>query len=453
MSVATAPTFDALELPLHPPLPGLSRPATTVVVLSGDPSSDICLSTLVQLGDVAGPLDQVLLVAPAAQAADVARELPWVTVVDAHPDSTKVWLKPVLDSVHTSSVVVVRAAVCAVGPWIDEVVGALGDSGSIVVAPMTNLGNSEMLLDIGLRAIERAAGLRARALHLQAVTARSTVAVADLGAFCAAAHVDVWRNAAALSLESLDDVWSSLIRVAQPCVVQSAYLCQLGDAQWNPDGLDWDRVSEQSTAAIRRWLQRWLSPAVVGVSHPSAEVREVLAAEGWTIEELDPSTSLVDQIDAIEQRGATRPTLVVVGDNGAPQLALLDVATIHVGTVDHEVAVDRQVADAAGVRLALADLDENASFGTAMVACRAALDDSDLRRAIESVDLARTWRPEAPQVLNALAVCAVVMGRIDEAQNLVIRALQQAPDFNAAIDNAVALGLIEPTTNDEGTQL
>jgi hypothetical protein len=451
MSVLTAPTFNALNLAPYPPVPGLNRAAVTVVVLTRDTLSEISLATFNTLSTALGPFDRLICVGPVAIS---HAELAWVESVVADPDSPASWLPGVLADLDTSLLCAISAEVCPVGPWLDQLVYTLGDRRDLAVSPLTNLGSNDLLIDIGLSAVERAAGLRARTLHLAAVTPIEARPTSCIGLHGVLAHTSLWAEVA--SARSNDELVTMVSAGASTTVAESAFLCQVGDAEWLDDGLDWNRIEAQTQQAIRRWEQRWLEPGRALVDPSVLGASDRLIELGWDVVELDLRRSCVDQLDDFEIAEQTRPTLVLVGSSWVPQLDLVDVATIRVapGLVFEQPSTvfadaDSVVEQLDQIEAALELLDTNASFGTALQACRVALEQGDLRVAFDALHEARQWHHDAPQVLNALAVGAVLMERNDEAAQLVTNALVAAPDFRPAIDNAIALGLLSTDGVDE----
>jgi hypothetical protein len=445
MSVLIAPTFNALNLAPYPAVPGIDRAAVTVVVLTRDTLSEISLATFNTLSRGLGPFDRLICVGPVAIS---HAELAWVESVVANPDDPASWLPRVLADLDTSLLCLMQAEVCPVGPWLDQLAHTLGERRHLAVSPLTNLGAEELLIDIALSGVERAAGLQARTLHLAAVTPISARPVASIGLHAVLAHTSLWADVALA--RSNDELVTLMSARAHGAVAESAFLCQTGDAEWLDDGLDWNRIEVQTHQAIRRWEQRWLEPGCALVDPSIVGAAGCLAELGWDSVDLDVQRSCVDQLDDFETAEQTRPTLLLVGASWVPQLDLVDVAVVRVapGLVFEQPSTVFADADATVEQLdqieaSLEALDTKVSFGTALQACRVALGQGDLRVAFDALHEARQWHHDAPQVLNALAVGAVLMERHDEAVQLVTSALVAAPDFRPAVDNAIALGLIE----------
>jgi hypothetical protein len=427
VSVLSAPEFSALALPTNPPPPGQGRAGTTVVVLGLDEASADQALTL--LSRWTGPLDRIVVVSQRHVRTVGDPDEHWcVDEIIADPAIPASWIS-VLD-LETDTVVVVSSATLPVGPWMEPLLSTLAEQPEQIVQPVGNFGHDDQVIDIELDPTERTLGLQVRAWFLagQALDAHSAK---HIGTSAFALHSSALMRCA--SSPSWAALRASLASTHPVRTVPRSLLYAFDAETLGPDGVDFKGLATQTARHLAYLRQRWLAPGSALVIAAPTEVVTLLEARDWHVT-VGSATSVPDQLDALEPR----PTLVVVGRPDIEQLELADVVTIGVDLTSPSVDAAGPVAELGRM---LDELDRSATFGSLMQQCRVALDSGDVATALTALDSANALRPNAAQVLNAMAVCSVVLENFTEAAALVQAALRQAPNYKAACDNAAALGI------------
>ncbi len=426
----------------------MRRPAASVVILCWNAwdASRLCLE---QLRPTLSPRDEVIVVDNASTDGTPAglRRFSWVRVTRNETnrgfaggcnDGARLARNEVLVFLNNDTVPVGRWLDALLAPFADPAVGAAGPRSNMVSGP-------QLVPEVPYRA-EGLPGLRRFVRTWESANAGRVEVTGRLVGFCLAVRRSAFERIGgfderfAVGSYEDDDLCRRLVADGwRLLIAHGSFVHHQGHATFEANGLDWT-VVERSHRPL--FLAKHATipvdaprcALVVGPADPT--LTAALAGLGLAVHTAPacPDPAALERLDP-------RPELVVaVGDQ--PSCALADVPVCQWGG-DHPG--DADLVAPAGVDPGLwlpgvlADAAHPGTFGGALLAARRRLEAGDLPGAIEAVGAAQRLRPDSPQVLNAMAVCAHLQGLHDEAVTLLERTLTVAPGHTLAAENLGAL--------------
>lgn len=425
----------------------MRRPAASVVILCWNAweASRLCLE---QLRPTLAPRDEVIVVDNAStdETPVGLRRFSWARVTRNETnrgfaggcnDGARLARNEVLVFLNNDTV--------PVGRWLDALLEPFADPSVGATGPRSNMVSGPQLVPGVPYGAEGLPGLRRFVRAWEAANAGRVEPTERLVGFCLAVRRTAFERIGGFderftvgSYED-DDLCRRLIADGwRLLITHGSFVHHQGHATFEANGLDW-RVVERSHrplflakhAAIPAGAPR--SALVVGPPDPS--LVEALRAQDLAVHQAAscPDPAALERLDP-------RPELVIaVGDQ--PSCALVDVPLCQWGgnPTGADLVAPAGVDPALWLPGVLTDAAHPGTFGGALLAARRRLDAGDLPGALEAVAAAQRFRPDSPQVLNAMAVCAHLQGLHHEAVALLERTLTVAPAHTLAAENLGAL--------------
>jgi GT2 family glycosyltransferase len=447
----------------------ITRPTASIVILAWN-AWPITRSCLEVLRSSVGLDDEVIVVDNGStdETRTALGGYPWVKVV--RNDRNRGFAGGCNDgaAVATRDVVVfLNNDTLPVGRWLDELLEPMTDPTVTASGPRSNFVSGPQLVNGTSYVVNRTVGLRAFVEDWQREHRGRIEEAERLVGFCLAV-----RRASFEQVDGFDEDFGTggyededlclRLRAAggRLLISHGSFVHHHGHATFDANGVNWAAIEVQARDAFLDKHgstffggsdEHLLAPlpveahvrhVAVVTSQPAPALDSALDALGITALRLAPGPDVASRADAADVEavitvGSAR-SVVGLDRLSVPVVAWSPAHGIDpVGWYDTEGPTAIDPAEWLGA--SLDRLVRLPSFGALLLRCRWALEHGLLAEATHAASLAERIRPGTVQVLNAMAVCSHVGGETAEAVQLLRRAVELDPTYQAAAENLAAL--------------